>query len=223
MRRGGQHSAVSILGRRTKDFSPCLKLPDIQHTVPEVFILESLSKEDESQGYFEGRILSEMLYLAGKAPKYYYFSHKDELPHLMCVFRASKCRFLHVSVHASHDQIGLRDGQLTYAEFSDILASHLRLRRLFMSACEVGNRTFVEAVSQKNNGMHSIIAPCGKIEYSAAAAIWSAFYVSVFCESETSMTHAAIKGRFEALRKLFPVDFYEAFYESTSNSWKYPD
>jgi hypothetical protein len=96
----------------------------------------------------------------------------------------------------------------TYAEFAKIFKGHLQLRRLFVSACEAGNQEFVDAISSLNKGMHSIVTPCNEIDFDHAAAIWSAFYISMFSENETSMRHSKIIKRFKSLTTLFPASFY---------------
>jgi hypothetical protein len=195
-------------------------VPDIQHTKPELFILESLKKEDEEAKRFEGQILSDMLRLSGKNPKYYYFQSKDELPHLVGLFRQSQYRYLHISSHASNTHIGTTNGSLTYAQFADIFKGHLPLRRLFFSACQVGNASFVSEVSAKNKGMHSILAPAENIEFHHAAALWSSFYVSMFTLNEKAMKRGDIEDRLRALRVLFPVDFFFAAYDAKHDTWK---
>ncbi|MBS1701120.1 MAG: hypothetical protein JST12_05630 [Armatimonadetes bacterium] len=197
--------------------------PPNQHTVPEVFIIESLDAKDEKAKRYEGRLLSEMLILAGKSPKYYYFQSKSELPHLIALFRLSQYRYLHFSAHANNDTIGTTNDSMTYDEFADFFKSSLRLRRLFMSACEVGNEDFVKAVSSKNKGMHSIVAPKDTIRFDHAAAIWSAFYVSMFTENQNAMKSREIAKRIDALNALFPVDFYQAFYNSKQDIWEFKD
>ena len=196
-------------------------VPDIQHTVPEVFIFESLTKEDELAKRYDGLVLADMLRLAGKNPKYYYFQSKEELPHLLGLFRQSKYRYLHISAHASATHIGTTEGSLTYAEFVSLFAGHLPLRRLFFSACQVGNKKFVDAVAAGNKGMHSFVAPAEDIRFDHAAALWSTFYISMFTENENAMKRADIKKRLKALTGLFPVDFFFATYASEAGVWKY--
>ncbi|HNA03158.1 MAG TPA: hypothetical protein PLV48_04725 [Rhodocyclaceae bacterium] len=196
-------------------------VPDIQHSVPEVFIFESLGKADEIAKRYEGLILADMLRLAGKNPKYYYFQSEDELPHLMGLFRQSKYRYLHISSHASATHIGTTNGNISYAKFAEIFAGHLQLRRLFFSACQVGNANFVNAMAAKNKGMHSIVAPAENIQFDHAAALWSTFYISLFSENEKAMKRAAIEKRIKALTTLFPVNFFFAAYDAKNDKWKH--
>ena len=195
-------------------------VPDIQHTVPEVFIFESLGKADEKAKRYEGSALADMLKLAGKNPKYYYFQSEEELPHLLGLFRQSKYRYLHISAHASRTHVGTTNDSLTYAKFAKLFAGHLPLRRLFFSACQVGNQKFVDAVAAENKGMHSIVAPAEDIQFDHAAALWSAFYISIFSENEKAMKRSDIEKRLKALTGLFPVDFFFATYAAEKDVWK---
>ena len=197
------------------------EVPDIQHTVPEVFIFESLGKNDEKEKRYEGQVIADMLRLAGKNPKYYYFQSEDELPHLLGLFRQSKYRYLHISAHASATHVGTRNGLITYTKFAELFSGHLQLRRLFFSACQVGNQKFVDAVAAKNKGMHSIVAPAEDIQFDHAAALWSSFYISMFTENNKAMKRADIEKRIRALTGLFPVDFFFASYTANQDAWKY--
>lgn len=205
----------------TKAILPATKIPDIQHTIPEVFIFESLDKEDEKAKRFEGHILADMLRLAGKNPKYYYFQSKEELPHLLGLFRQSKYRYLHISAHASDKHIGTTEDTITYSSFANLFKGHLPLRRLFFSACQVGNESFVNTIAKNNKGMHSVVAPAQDIQFDHAAAIWSSFYISMFTENENAMKRVDIEKRIKALTSLFPVDFFFAAYNSKNDSWDY--
>jgi hypothetical protein len=160
-----------------------------------------------------------MLRLAGKNPKYYYYQSKEELPHLIGLFRQSQYRYLHISSHASETHIGTTNGSVTYADFAKFFAGHLPLRRLFFSACQVGNENFVSAMATVNKGMHSIVAPAESIQFDHAAALWSSFYISLFSENEKAMKHSGIEKRLTALTSLFPVDFFFAAFDSKNNKW----
>lgn len=200
---------------------PGIVVPDIQHTKPEVFVIESLDKDDEDANRYEGRILCDMLRLAGKNPKYFYYQSKDELPHLVGLYRQSQYRYLHLSCHASDSVVGTSAESLTYQDFAAYFDGHLQLRRLFCSACQLGNKSFVTAISAVNKGMHSIVAPACDIQFDHAAAIWASFYVSAFSENGKAMKGSDIKKRFEYLTKLFPVEFFFASYQANRDMWKY--
>jgi hypothetical protein len=190
-------------------------------SLPEVFILESLKFNDEVNSRHEGRLLSDMLRLCGKRPEYYYFRSKEELPHLLKLFKKSQYRYLHLSCHGADDSVCTTLDTLTYHEFAAVVEKCLSRRRLFCSACELGNKDFAIAVSELNKGMHSIIAPACDIQFDHAAAIWAAFYVSAFAENKKFMRTGDLRTRIGALARLFHLKFFAASYQSKNNSWKY--
>lgn len=198
-----------------------ISVPDIQHTIPEVFIIESLSNKDEAAKRYEGLILAEMLRLSGKNPKYIYFQSPEELPHIIGLFRQSRYRYLHISAHASDDEIATTNRNLSYKQFAKYFEGHLALRRVFMSACQIGNESFLKEMSAKNPGMHSIVAPAEDIQFNHAAAIWSMFYISMFTENGRAMKAIDIRKKFDAIKQLLPVDFFIATYQPKKQSWKY--
>lgn len=70
-------------------------------TRPEVFIIESLEFEDESEDRFEGKMLSHALRLSGKEPIYFYIRTRRELDEVLDFFEDSSYRYLHLSCHGS--------------------------------------------------------------------------------------------------------------------------
>lgn len=190
-------------------------------TQPEVFIIESLSKEDEAAHRYEGQRLADILRLSGKNPKYVYFQSKAEIPHLLALYRQSDYRFLHVSCHASATTLLTTNDEIPYTALGPLFKGYLKLRRVFFSACEVGNELFSECLASTNKGMHSIAAPAEKIYFDHAAAIWGAFYVSAFTNSVDGMTHADISQRLSLLCSLFPVDFHFSTYNPGHDSWRH--
>jgi hypothetical protein len=141
-----------------------LKLRPIKST-PEVFILESLSFADEEAQRYEGKILCDILRMCGKKPKYFYFRTDIELIELVTLFRNSGYRYLDVSAHGSATGINTTLGVITYARFAEIFGGHLKNRRIFLSACSVGNDLFVTHMQAANKGMYSIAAPVDDIEF----------------------------------------------------------
>lgn len=63
----------------------------------EVFIVESLGKDDER----EGRIIESILRMGGKHPVYRFVKTRDELEDVIEEFHASKYRYLHISSHGN--------------------------------------------------------------------------------------------------------------------------
>jgi len=190
-------------------------------TVPDVFIIESLSKVDEMEHRYEGQRLADILRLSGKNPKYVYFQSVKELPLILDLYKLSDYRYLHISCHASDQSVFTTNDKVSYAEFSRICAGYLKLRRVFFSACEVGNELFSVCLAGANKGMHSIAAPAEEIYFDHAAAIWGAFYVSVFSKNSNSMNSADIGRRLTTLCSLFPVNFHFSTYHSVQDAWNH--
>lgn len=190
-------------------------------TIADVFIIESLTKKDEANHRYEGQRLAELLRLSGKNPKYFYFQSKDELPLLLKLFKISDYRYLHVSCHGSSDIVATTNEDLSYVEFAKIFKGYLNLRRVFFSACELGNELLTSRLAETNKDMRSVVAPAEDICFDHAAAIWTAFYVSVFARNANSMSGSDIRQRIEALCALFPVDFHVSTRQPKSDIWRH--
>jgi hypothetical protein len=190
-------------------------------SIADVFIIESLSNEDERLQRFEGQRLANLLTLCGKNPRYFYFRSKDELPHILKLFELSKYRFLHVSCHGSDSQIETTSESLSYNEFAAYFKDTLKLKRVFLSACELGNEIFSETLAGVNKGMHSVVAPAEPIDFDHAAAIWGAFYVSAFANNVKAMSGDDIRMRIEKLCALFPVNFHISTYSPVPDRWNH--
>jgi hypothetical protein len=63
-------------------------------TKPEVFIVESLTFEDEREERFEGQIIKRILGLSGKTCEYYYIRTRRELEEVLKLFNHSGYRYL---------------------------------------------------------------------------------------------------------------------------------
>jgi len=192
----------------------------VSFTYPEVFIIESLSLEDEEAGRFEGKILYDVLRLSGKEPKYYYFRTKDELVLLARLFRESDYRFLHISCHGSDTDIFTTLDKVSYIKFGEIFENNLKNRRLFISACEVGNNLFSTVVFGRNKGMYSIASPVDKIEFSKALGVWTAFYTKVFSTDGSYVKNQVIKGTLQNLCNLFGVSFFWSWHNTSHKKYQ---
>jgi len=100
-----------------------------------------------------------------------------------------------------------------------MFSGHLILRRLFFSACEIGNDQFINEVTQRNRGMHSIVGPENVVGMDHSVAMWTSLYISLFAENEDRVTHARIKERISALVTLFPMRLKIATYNPTYDTW----
>ncbi|MGX9699487.1 hypothetical protein ACWYXK_21150 [Janthinobacterium lividum] len=190
-------------------------------TIPDLFIIESLDEDDENHHRYEGQRLADLLRLSGKNPKYIYFQSKKELPHLLKLFELSNYRYLHISCHGSKNGFWAGEDHLNYETISVLLEGYLEKKRVFFSACLLGNEKFSTCLVARNEGLRSIVAPVEKIDFDYAAAMWSAFYVSVFARKEDAMSGKDILRRIKALCSLFPVDFHVSTYNEKTTKWNH--
>ena len=141
---------------------------------PEVFIIESLEFDDEEEERFEGRILADILRLAGKKPIYYYVRTKRELVAVLDLFERSQYRYLHLSCHGDDESIATTlDDEIGFRELSEIMNPHLKRRRLFVSSCDVVNDQLAKTLMP--SGCLSITGPTQKVGFAEAAILWTSF------------------------------------------------
>lgn len=174
-------------------------------TKPEVFIVESLRFKDERKGHLEGKVLTDMLRLIGKSPRYYYIRTRKELKSVLKIFSRSRYRYLHLSCHGSDESIYTTLDEIKFKGLGKILKPHLRKRRLFVSSCEVVNDQFVKAV-MPSSGCYSIAGTSEKVRFDKAAALWVSFYYLAFQEPEkTTLQGRDVRSALEELARLFDV------------------
>ena len=188
-----------------------------QKSLPEVFILESLSFNDEEEQRYEGKILCEILRMCGKTPRYYYFRTEAELLELVTLFRNSNYRYLHISCHGSTSTIHTTLGEISYLRFAEIFKNHLRNRRLFLSACSVGNKMLSTEIQKTNKKIDSIAAPADDIEFRHAAALWSALYVRLFSLDNDRMKSREIEFALTKICGLFGIRFFWSWRNPKNN------
>lgn len=175
-----------------------------EQSEPELFIIESMNDKDEKSGFFEGVRIAQILRLAGRRPKYFYVQNSRELELLVPVFRQSNYRYLHLSCHGDQDGFDLTHGPVLFKDFAEMFGETLKVRRLFVSACEAGQKALVTELHKTARGIQSVTAPRVKIDYDHAAAIWSAFYISLLEKKSGKCYHEDIITRMALLMRLFP-------------------
>ena len=178
-------------------------------TKPRVFIIESLKFSDEKNNRFEGKFLSQILHLAGKKSKYYYFRTENELRRLLKMFNKCDYRYLHLSCHGTSTTLHTTLDKISFSQFGEIVEPYLENKRLFISACEVVNMNLAEAVIPAS-GCLSIIGPDIDINFDDAAIIWASFYRLAFREGPTKMTRDTVKSALRKVVKAFeiPLNYY---------------
>lgn len=172
---------------------------------PGVFIIESLTFEDEQKERFEGRFLSHILKLGGIETEYYYLRTKSELKEVLNIFYDSQYGNLHISCHGNKDFLATTLDNISHEEFGKLTEVYLHKKRLFLSACSATNRSLAEKVIPKSE-CYSVIGPSSDIEFNDAAIIWAAFYHLIFKANVGSMKRSDILPILETLVKTFDVE-----------------
>jgi len=183
----------------------------MNRTIPDVFIIESLTFEDEKSEHFEGKILSNILKLNGKNPIYYYIRTKKELDEVMDKFEDSEYRYLHISCHGSKNSMETTLDFVSFDELSELIKPCLDYKRLFLSACSMVNESLAKKLLS-NSKCHSVIGPYEPVLFSDAAIFWSSFYHLMFSENDDSMKLKEIRNSLKKLTNLFgvPINYYSS-------------
>ncbi|MCF8130562.1 MAG: hypothetical protein K9N10_18780 [Deltaproteobacteria bacterium] len=175
-------------------------------TKAEVFIIESLDPDDEGNGRFEGSIISKMLRLHGKNPKYRYVRTKKDFKKAVTQFGRSQYRYLHISAHADEDGMCTTNlDEIDYNELSQILTPVLSGRRLFLSACSMVHEDMAKEIIPSCK-CYSVIGPTENIYFSDAAIVWSSIYHLMFSKDSDRMTRKFLKESLMKVCKLFEVN-----------------
>jgi hypothetical protein len=122
-----------------------------------VFIIESLSLSDESDGRTEGRMLQEMLRLLEIRSEYRYIRTFKELTVIGEEFRKEPSfRYLHLSCHGNKSGVRLTLETVPFDKLGKALGK-LEKRRLFISACSACNDQLADSLRQTS--LLSVIGP----------------------------------------------------------------
>ena len=175
----------------------------MHQTIPELFIIESLTLDDEEQDRQEGEILSRMLRLAGKKKtKYFYIRTKRELEEIVDLFDESGYRYLHLSCHANDSEMGTTFDDVSFKQLGEMLRPCLDNRRVFVSACEMANSDLAMQLLP-DSGCYSLIGPAQSINFDDAAAFWVSFYHLMFRANERGMGRKDLKWCITELAALY--------------------
>ena len=142
----------------------------------DLFTIESLSKDFPH----EGELLCSTLRRIGKRPIYMEVRNKEELKNALVVFKMSNYRYIHFSCHGTETSVTLSDCELLYSDFASLSTGCFNNKRLFFSACLLGNDIFSEEIINYNPGLQSIVAPINKIFEGYSFAMWVTFYLALF-------------------------------------------
>ncbi|ANL33942.1 hypothetical protein [Rhizobium phaseoli] len=184
-------------------------------TKADVFIIESLDPDDEGNGRFEGSVISSILRLHGKQPKYRYVRTREEFEEALVEFGKSRYRYLHISAHG--DTEGLCTTNLESVDFDelgDMLRPYLNDKRLFLSACSMVHEDMAAYVIPKT-GCFSVMGPEDDIEFHRAALFWASLYHLMFLKDAEKFSRPRLIETLTKVSDLFEVNI-KFFYRSQS-------
>lgn len=169
-----------------------------------VFIIESLTFDDEKAERFEGRMLSQILSLNDKKSQYYYIRTKKELDEVLQIYYESEYRYLHISSHGNGNGLSLTLDFIPFKELASILEPYISNRRLFISACEMVSVDLVNEIMPKTNCL-SVVGPNTDINFNDAAILWSSFYHLMFKTNPNVMKRETMIRQLQNVSTLFNV------------------
>ncbi len=191
---------------------------DLTH--PKVFIIESLTFENEQNGYFEGEVISKILNFSDIEHKYYYIRTKSEFVHLITEFKKLNFRYLHISCHGNSSSLATTLESIPFNELSFILQNVLDRKRLFISACSATNDKLADEIFGLTE-CYSIIGPDETINIDDAAIFWASFYHLMFKQNGKAMKKETLQPTLNKLVALHnvPLKYYSSS-KSNSKGWK---
>lgn len=175
-------------------------------TKPDVFIIESLDPDDEGNGRFEGSIISNMLRLHGKEPKYRYVRTRREFKDAVDEFGRSRYRYLHISAHGDPKGMCTTNREpIDYEKLADLLKPHFKNKRLFLSACSMVHRKMADCLILRTD-CFSVIGPTDDIEFHKAAIFWASLYHLLFSKDAEKINRDRLRETLSKTVSLFEVN-----------------
>jgi len=158
-----------------------------------VYIIESLSDEDEDIDRSDGRVLCEMLRLMEIPCEYRYIRTKLELRAEIERFDNLRYKYLHFSCHGSTDgtEIRLSRENVSFEEFGSIVGPSMHRRRLFISACKIACFDLAKHLIPQYHCL-SVIGTPDEPGFDEAAIFWSSFFYLVSKQDKEGMTQKLI-------------------------------
>ncbi len=175
-------------------------------TVPDVFIIESLDPDDEGNGRFEGSIISNMLRLHGKNPRYRYVRTREDFETALHQFTQSNYRYLHISAHGDPEGMSTTNlEEIDYDELSQMLGRNFRNKRLFLSACSMVHEDLAAHLIPQTE-CNSVVGPVDDIHFHKSAIFWAAVYHLLFIKDSERIKRAALAEILGNAAALFDVN-----------------
>jgi hypothetical protein len=178
---------------------------------PNVFIIESLSFDDEAADRLEGKFISHILKPNEKKSSYYYIRTLAELEVAIDKFRESRFRYLHVSCHGNDNLMATTLETITFKKLGEILRPALNGKRVFLSSCKMANRELAASLIPQS-GCYSVIGPSTSVSFSNAAIMWASFYHLIFGLNEAAIKREGLLTTLRRIAKLFgvPLNYFSS-------------
>ena len=173
--------------------------------LPEVFIIESLRKEDHAAGRLEGNLIAQLLKMGGRHPCYNLVERHDQFIDAITQFGESQYRYLHLSCHGNANSFGFHFGNMAFEQFVELVHDKLENRRVFISACKAVNNHLADLLIPSSK-CYSIIGPFEPINFDDAAIIWASYYYLAFRNVQKVMDRRLIIRTLGALTKLYQIN-----------------
>lgn len=175
-------------------------------TKADIFIIESLSPDDEGNGRFEGQVISHVARLHGKQPAYRYVRTRADFEKAVKTFLRSDFRYLHISAHADREGIATTNrDEITNRDLGEMLGKRFADRRLFLSACSIVHKAMASEIIPVTR-CFSVVGPRQDIGFAEAAVFWPALYHLMFQHDARAMSRASLAVNLKKVASLFGVE-----------------
>lgn len=182
-------------------------------SLPDLFIVESLKYSDVKIG----NLLANNLRSSGKNPIFMTVDGENSFKHAMKIFKTSNYRYLHIICHGNPSFISFYDEQslsaeasetISYDSFINCFPPNLNGIRIFLAACELGNKNFSNAIMRSRHDIYSVIAPKNEILATQALYVWTTFYNQLFSSENANMKSSVMLKLLWKAVKVFNNDFH---------------
>lgn len=183
-----------------------------------IFIIESL----RSQDYRDGHALEKIMVLSGIDVEYRQANSKDDFVAFIEEFKHSGFRYLHISCHAAKDGFEIGNDDIPNEEIEILLGNSVNKKRVFLSACEGGNKDLAARLILKG-GAYSVIGTPISLLFAKAAIFWPCLFHAVYMRDEKSMPKKVLKEILESIVNLLdvPINYYSFMRDNESTVRRY--
>lgn len=170
-----------------------------------VFIIESLRKEDKK----DAKIMQEIMEMSGIVTVYEYVETIQDFERQVEEFKKSNFRYLHLSCHADRKGLEIEGQNYSNQSLANLLNDGMYDKRLFMSACQGGNRELAKKVITDSKAM-SVIGTPMDLYFHKAALFWPSFYHLMEEIDSQKMSRKMLISTLQKCTDLFgvPINYY---------------